>query len=395
MRWLHGSRRQGALTAHHCRSSSIIGVVPRDSREDNHNQLGEDLSRYLVVKAGDIVFNKLRTWQGGLGYSKYDGIVSPAYYVCRPTSGIDARYLHYLLKSTPYLAELTRISKWMPPSQFDTPWDMLRRLPVVMPPADEQRRIADFLDAEVGVLRKIADLSRRVSQLVLERKFAIVNAAFERGHPDFASESFSLSPLRRVISKWVDYRGATPEKSTSGIPLVTARNIKDGAITFRDSREFISEDRYHDWMRRGLPQSMDILLTTEAPLGQVALVENRHIALAQRVILLRVDSSRIQPHWLYWYLQSHFGQFRLTERATGSTALGIKADRLRGLPIPLFLPAEMSNRLKWLAARIAGVDDLASQLDRQVGLLNARRQALITAAVTGEIDVATARGFAS
>jgi type I restriction enzyme S subunit len=84
------------------------GVVPRLIRADNYNRSGADLSKYPVVKPGDIVFNKLRTWQGGLGVSKYEGIVSPAYYVCRPRQGVEPRFLHYLLHSVTYFQRLRR-----------------------------------------------------------------------------------------------------------------------------------------------------------------------------------------------------------------------------------------------------------------------------------------------
>src|SRR5690606_24552908 len=110
------------------------GVVPRSTRDDNHNRLGADLSSYLVVEPGDIVFNKLRTWQGGLGMSRFRGIVSPAYFVCRPIRQFEPRFLHYLLRSAPYLAEFTRISKFMPPSQFDILWDDLRLVPIPVLP---------------------------------------------------------------------------------------------------------------------------------------------------------------------------------------------------------------------------------------------------------------------
>src|SRR5665213_2718284 len=75
------------------------GVVPRASREDNFNRLGEDVSKYLLVKPGDIVFNKLRTWQGGFGASKFEGVVSPAYFVCRPGPFAVPRFIDYLLHS--------------------------------------------------------------------------------------------------------------------------------------------------------------------------------------------------------------------------------------------------------------------------------------------------------
>src|SRR5258708_2906514 len=123
-------------------------VVPRSSREDNHNHLGEDLGKYLIVQPGDIVFNKLRTWQGGLGVSRHEGIVSPAYFVCRPTSEYDPRYLHYLLRSQPYLQELTRISKWMPPSQFDIGWEQLRLLPAFAPHQLFQTAIPTYIARE-------------------------------------------------------------------------------------------------------------------------------------------------------------------------------------------------------------------------------------------------------
>lgn len=91
--------------------------------------------------------------------------------------------------------------------------------------------------------------------------------------------------LDEVIEKFIDYRGKTPKKVTSGIPLITAKVIKDGTIL--PPNEFIEFDEYSSWMTRGLPKINDVLLTTEAPLGEVALVQNENIALAQRIILLR------------------------------------------------------------------------------------------------------------
>lgn len=136
----------------------------------------------------------------------------------------------------------------------------------------------------------------------------------------------------------------------------------------------------------------DVLLTTEAPLGQVAMVNDTTIALAQRVIVLRADQDACSPEWLYWYLRSPQGQAELELRATGSTALGIKADRLRGVPIPLPSPREAVRRLSRLSESVAEVETLQRQLVKQRALVVERRRALITAAVTGQFDVATASG---
>jgi type I restriction enzyme S subunit len=119
-----------------------IGVIPRSSREDNKNQLGSDMSKYQRVEAGDLIFNKLRTWQGGFGIAKQTGIVSPAYYVFRfEKDYINPDFVDLLLKSPLYLAAITRFTKWMPPSQFDTSWDDLKNLPVIFPSITEQNEI--------------------------------------------------------------------------------------------------------------------------------------------------------------------------------------------------------------------------------------------------------------
>src|SRR5947208_2913921 len=96
-----------------------------------------------------------------------------------------------------------------------------------------------------------------------------------------------LRSIGDLIESLIDYRGKTPPKSDSGVPLITAKVIKGGVI-LDEPREYIADGIFDAWMRRGLPRTGDILITTEAPLGEVAQVgEDARIALAQRVILLR------------------------------------------------------------------------------------------------------------
>jgi type I restriction enzyme S subunit len=100
-------------------------------------------------------------------------------------------------------------------------------------------------------------------------------------------KDWEMLHLRRVIRSFVDYRGATPEKVPDGIPLITARNIKNGVIDFSLSQEYIREEDYASWMVRGFPEAGDVLVTTEAPLGESAQILEENIALAQRIILLK------------------------------------------------------------------------------------------------------------
>src|SRR5262245_54792024 len=93
--------------------------------------------------------------------------------------------------------------------------------------------------------------------------------------------------LEECMAAIIDYRGKSPRKTAAGIPLITAKVVKGGRILPPD--EFIDESDYDEWMRRGLPQRGDILVTTEAPLGEVAQLADDRVALAQRIIALRAS----------------------------------------------------------------------------------------------------------
>jgi len=134
----------------------------------------------------------------------------------------------------------------------------------------------------------------------------------------------------------IDYRGKTPNKTSSGVPLITAKIVKGGRIL--PVQEYIAESEYDTWMRRGHPQKGDILITTEAPLGEVAQLDGRKVALAQRLITLRGKKGFLDNTFLKYLLQSHEVQHQIDGRASGTNVSGIKQSELRKvlLPIPDF-----------------------------------------------------------
>ena len=130
-------------------------------------------------------------------------------------------------------------------------------------------------------------------------------------------------------------RGKTPKKTESGIFLVTAKNIRKGYIDYEKSQEFISGDDYSEVMRRGLPQIGDVLITTEAPCGNVAQVDRENIALAQRVIKYRPKNELLDSTYLKYILLGKDFQSKLDAASTGGTVKGIKGSRLHTLTIPV------------------------------------------------------------
>lgn len=123
------------------------GVIPKDSRDDNHNVTSENTSQYKFVAVGNLVINKMKAWQGSLGVSKYEGIVSPAYYVCEFISNkIEKRYLHHLLRCKLYAQEFEKLSTGMRIGQWNLGIDDFMNVPALIPSIDEQKKIASYLD---------------------------------------------------------------------------------------------------------------------------------------------------------------------------------------------------------------------------------------------------------
>ena len=139
--------------------------------------------------------------------------------------------------------------------------------------------------------------------------------------------------LEDALEVLIDYRGKTPKKTTAGIPLVTAKIVKAGKIL--STEEFIAEEDFDSWMVRGLPKSGDVVLTTEAPLGEVAQIRDLPVALAQRIVTLRGKKGLLLNDYLKYLLLSPQMQEKLHGRSSGSTVVGIRQSELRKIEIQL------------------------------------------------------------
>ncbi|SEQ05717.1 restriction endonuclease subunit S [Nitrosomonas ureae] len=186
--------------------------------------------------------------------------------------------------------------------------------------------------------------------------------------------------LEDVIDKFIDYRGKTPTKTTFGIPLVTAKIVKAGKIL--PPNEFIAREDYDSWMTRGLPEIDDVVLTTEAPLGEVALIQDKNVALAQRIITLRGKKEFIFNPFLKYYFQNDTGQHKLQSRASGTTVFGIKASVLRKMPVEL---PDIEEQ-KAIASVLSSLDDKIDLLHRQNKTLEAMAETLFRQWFVEEVE---------
>jgi type I restriction enzyme S subunit len=175
------------------------------------------------------------------------------------------------------------------------------------------------------------------------------------------------------MSAIIDYRGKTPRKTDAGVPLITAKIVKGGRIEV--PTEFVDPREYEDWMRRGLPRVGDVLLTTEAPLGEVAQLADARVALAQRLILLRGKPGVLDNTYLKFLMMSVEVQSQLQGRASGTTVVGIKQSELR--KIELSLPPFDIQRA--IVGVLGALDDKIEQTRRTARALERLARAIFRA----------------
>jgi type I restriction enzyme S subunit len=241
----------------------------------------------------------------------------------------------------------------------------------------------DSADEDVQLLLARNDETRRVTAKS-DRRADDENQPLLSGDDRWdIPESWSWRAFADLVL-FVDYRGKTPAKLSDGIRLLTAKNVRKGEINLAPE-EFLSEKEYHAWMTRGFPKAGDVLFTTEAPMGNAAVVKlTDRFALAQRVICFQsygaVDSS-------FLVLQILSTQFQaiLDKNGTGVTAKGIKASKLKQLPIALPPLAEQ----KRIVAKVDELMALCDRLEAQQQERQTRHAALARASLARFADAPT------
>ena len=328
------------------------------------------------------------------------GFGSTEFIVIRPnTQKVCPPFLYYLLYNEP----LRSIGKHFMTSAVGLkriPTEFVENFQIPLPTKREQHQIVDFLDRKIGQIDELIRIKERRIKLLQEQRATLINQVVTKGlDPNVEMKpsgvewigeipnDWNAVPLTKYLESIIDYRGRTPEKTESGRFLVTAKNIRDGKIDYEISQEFTSEDEYHRIMTRGIPQIGDVLFTTEAPLGEVANVNDASIALAQRIIKFRPKSDCLNPYFLKYWILSYSFQSELHQYATGSTAQGIKASKLCLLKLNLPPLEEQEQIANFLDRKTGQIDELIFAEQRKIELLKEYRQSLISEVVTGKIDV--------
>ena len=361
------------------------GVRRREASDVTTRAASDDLSNYKLCRAGDLVINRMRAFQGALGIAPVNGVVSPDYAVLRVDSRVDKRWLNYFLTSgftVATMASLVRGIGGTEAGNVRTPRlniSDLQSMTVPLVPAGEQRVIADYLDRETALIDTLIEEQQRLIEMLRERRGAVLSAAFDTGPSTQATKVGRLLAARPsygvLVPRYVD--------EAERVPFVRVGDLLN--LTPERPLLAIAPEQSDEYSRTKIVGG-EVLLGVVGKMGQATLAPQwlSGANVARAVAVLRCKDPAVAPLLCAWFGSNNF--LNQAELATSGDSiqptLGMK-DLAR---FDINLPTD-PNAAAGLASRLAKIDTLIEETERFIELSKERRAALITAAVTGQIDV--------
>lgn len=383
------------------------GVIPKSSRDDNNNKPSEDLSPYQLVQPNDLVMNKMKAWQGSIAISEYEGIVSPAYFVYKPNAELfdkaHPKYVHYLLRNPMYVTQYLSRSKGIRVNQWDLDPDEFKRIELLLPDKDEQLKIVDFLDHETAKIDTLIDKQQELIKLLKEKRQAVISHAVTKGlNPDAPMEDSGVEWLGEVPMHWIVRRLKHTSKLQSGIPkgkdlagkhtievpMLRVANVQDGYLKLDEVHTIKIEP---DELSRYQLRKGDVLMNEGGDndkLGRGAVWNAEIDPCIHQNHVFAIRPEGIEPEWLDAITRAAYAKFYFYRVAKQSTNLAsISSTNIKETPLLVPPQSERTEILLFLEKQLAKYDAIESKSEEQILLLKERRTSLISAAVTGKIDV--------
>ena len=378
------------------------GVFVRSltNADENHNVIPEDLANYKVARAGSLVINKMKAWQGSMGMAPCDGIVSPAYFVF--DFGIaSVAFGQKLLRSKPYVAHFAQASDGVRVGQWDLSISGMRQIPVLVPPPAEQAAIARFLDWAIDRLERTIRAKRKVIALLMEQKQAIIHRAVTRGlDPNVPLKDSGIAWLGEIPRHWevrrakqlclaiIDCKNRTPENVDGGqFTVIRTTNIRRGRFNIAGS--FKTDQRnFALWTQRGAPRVGDVFFTREAPVGEACLVPDlQNLCMGQRMMYFRPNPAVLDSKFLLHNIYGPVVRTYLEVEVNGSTVGHLRLGQVSGLPLLWCRIEEQREIVAHIARECEPLDATINRIEREIELLREFQARLVADIVTGKLDV--------
>lgn len=341
---------------------------------------GADSGKYTVT-AGQVIYSKIRPALNKVAIATEDCLCSADMYAMSFKDQIDVQFAAYSMLARPFhtFATVTSMRVKMPKINRedlgDAPW--------LVPPLAEQRAIADYLDCETARIDTLIAEQQRLIEMLLERRGAVLES--EVAQLDWSAPLGAVTSLIQTGPFGSQLK--SDEYEDGGVPVINPSHLVGGEI-MPDPRVAVGEAKASDLSRHALDIG-DVVVARRGELGRCAVVDAKSAGFlcGTGSALIRPDAARLVPHFLALVFGSRRNKDALALASVGSTMDNLNADIVSALRIPAPPIDEQRRIVSYLDEQTAKIDTLIAETERFIELSQERRAALITAAVTGQVDV--------
>lgn len=384
--------------------SAKHGVIPRAEMSQRASEATSYVG-YKLVQAGQLISNKMQAWNGMFGISQYNGITSPDYAIYEFRQAVEPRFIQFIVQTKLYAAEFHCRSKGIGTGFLRlNPSDFLS-VPYWLPKVSKQRGIADFLDRETDRIDSLIEKKLRFTALLKEKQSAVIANAVTKG----------LDPAVAMKNSGIDWIGEIPASwrlMKLGFLGRCANGINVGGDAFGSGFPFVS---YGDvYKNRKLPEEViglvqstkadraaysvkagDVFFTRtsetveEIGFSSACLKTIEDAVFAGFLIRFRPFKDVLVPEFSKFAFQNASLRDFFASEMMLVTRASLSQNLLQSMPVPVPSIEEQARIAKYLENTDGKVASIIKKTERSIELLRENRSALITAAVTGQIDVAT------
>ena len=396
------AKNEGAACTEYLSLMANVGVIPYAEKGDVGNKKPEDVSKCKIVTRGDFVINSMNYGIGSYGLSNYDGVCSPVYIVLKPQNDVvESRFAFRIFENRSFQTFAQSFGNGILEHRCAINWDILKPIGVGVPPIAEQKAILMFLDRETAKIDALVAEQRRLMELLKEKRQAVISHAVTQGLNPHAPmklsgiewlgdvpEHWEVSAIKRYADKITDGAHVSPETENGVFHFVSTKDVGVDSIDFENCLR-TSEQSFDYLVKTGCrPLLGDVLFSKDGTIGRTVVVrEDRDFVVASSLIIIRPTASILDSNFLNCLCQSQSitNQVECFVKGAGLPRLSIQnLTKVIGCFPPL---DEQKTIAAFLDSELAKFDTLTAEAQRAIDLLQERRTALISAAVTGQIDV--------
>lgn len=379
------------------------GVIPYADKGDIGNKKPDDLAKCKLVRKGNIVINSMNFFIGSYGMSEYDGVCSPVYIVLNVNKcAMEPRFALRVFGDTGLQLYLATFGEGILKHRAAIGWDDIKGTYLPVPPLEEQTQIAKFLDYETAKIDALIEKQQQLIALLKEKRQAVISHAVTKGlNPDAPMRDSGVEWLGEVPAHWVvsalsyalnavgDVDHYMPSSVDKGVPYVMTGDLEELAseIDF----PLCKHVAHHDYLRlckKIKTDKGDLIMARYATIGTLSYVDiDSEFLVSYSCVTIKPNPEKALGRYLFFCLKSDSFVQGIQERINTNTQGNVGIADLKKVKVALPTVDEQLKIADYLQVRVAEMGKILERSEAAIDLLQERRTALISAAVTGKIDL--------